>query len=126
MISRLLVVVVAVGLLVEAVPSAAHHSGSLYDRDHPITLTGTVTGWEMVMPHARVLFDVKEADGSVSKWMAGSAPPQKLYRAGWNRTSLKPGDIITVTGYPLKNGKKIMSIVKLVAPSGKLLTSGAE
>src|SRR5262245_66691407 len=67
--SRLLAVTaIAVGLLGATTPSPAHHSGSLYDRERPVTLTGTVTAWELVMPHARVFFDVKGDNGVTTKW----------------------------------------------------------
>jgi hypothetical protein len=62
----------------------------------------------------------------VEKWVALSGPPQRLYRAGWRADTLKPGDQITITGAPSKDGRKYMGVKKMIAPSGQVLTEGAE
>jgi hypothetical protein len=49
-----------------------------------------------------------------------------MYRAGWDRLTLKKGDTITVTGIPLKDGRKVMSIKKLSAPNAPVLSEGAD
>ena len=74
----------------------------------------------------QVHFKVKDEQGNVEQWIVQSAPPQRLYRAGWNAKSLKPGDEITVTGAPAKDGSKIMNNRKLVGPKGKVLLEGAD
>lgn len=122
----LAVLLVAAGLSVLSGLLFAHHSVTNYDREHPVTLTGTVTDFLFVNPHVLIVFEVTQEDGTVVKWAAGTAPPQRLYRAGWNTKTLKPGDQITVTGAPHKEGKKEMSVIKLVGPTGQVLTQGAE
>ena len=120
---------IATGILLGFMASTslfAHHAGSLYDRDHNITVAGTVTKYEFTNPHTRIFFDVKDEGGNIVKWCAESAPPQRLYRSGWRTDSLKPGDQITVTGFPMKDGSKFITVRKLVAPGGKELTEGAE
>jgi len=119
---RLAVFAVAAGLLVLSGPLFAHHAASTYDQEHPVTLTGSVTDFQFINPHVLIVFEVKAEDGAVVQWAAGSAPPQSLERAGWNRQSLKPGDQITVTGAPHKEGKKELSVIKLVGPTGQVLT----
>ena len=47
-----------------------------------------------------------------------------MYRAGWKRDSLKPGDQITVTGGADKFGRKVVRILKLVGPGGLEFTDG--
>jgi len=117
----------ASALLLPANPALAHHAGGIYDREHPVTLTGTVTEYEFANPHVVIHFDVKEENGEVSHWYAQTAPPQRMYRVGWTRDSLKAGDTITVTGFPAKDGKKMMSVRKLKPPAGVAdLTEGAE
>lgn len=118
--------VLVIGALLIPMPMWAHHAGNNYDRDHPVTVTGTVTAFEFVNPHVRVQVELKDADGNLVEWTAESGPPQRLFRSGWNGKSLKAGDQITVTGWPAKDGNKSMSIRKLVAPSGQTLTEGAE
>lgn len=118
--------VAIVCILAVSAPLLAHHAGSLYDRDHPVTVTGTVATYQFVNPHARIQIETKNAQGETVVWTAESGPPQRLYRSGWNGNSLKRGDQVTVTGWPAKDGTKFMSIRKLVAPSGQTLTEGAE
>ena len=103
----------------------AHHSGVIYDRDNPITLEGTVTGYEFVNPHVRILFEAKDKDGSVAKWVAISGPPQTLFRQdGWTKTTLKPGDKITIVGAPSRNEAHILSVVKVTGGNIPELTRG--
>ena len=112
------VLAVAVCLLMVAGPMSAHHSPSLYDKEHPIKLTGTVTEFRFINPHVQIHFEVKDENGNVVKWIAHTSPPSKMYRRGWKRNILKPGDQITVTGGPDKNGRKNMRLLKLVGPRG--------
>ena len=116
----------AVGVLLLSGSLWAHHAGSLYDREHPVTVVGSVTEYLFTNPHVQIHFEGKDEGGNVVKWVAESAPPQRLYRAGWNTKTLKAGDQITVTGAPYKDGRKFLSIRKLVGPDGKVLSEGAE
>jgi hypothetical protein len=83
-----------------------------------------VTEYKLVNPHTEIHFDVKDAQGNTTSWVALSGPPQRLYRSGWRSDTLKPGDQVTVTGAPLKDGRKFMGVQKVIGPSGKVL--GAE
>ncbi|MCZ6752561.1 MAG: DUF6152 family protein [Acidobacteria bacterium] len=114
---------VAVGFLMFAGPMLAHHSSSIYDREHPVTLTGTVTALELINPHSRIRFEVKDDQGNIEKWVALSGAVSRMFRAGWRRDTLKPGDQITITGAPVKDGGKVMSLIKLVGPTGQVLTT---
>ena len=107
-------------------PLFAHHAGSLYDREKPVTLTGTVTQFLMINPHAQIHFEVKDANGNVERWVAETAGPQRLLRVGWNKNTLKAGDTVTVTGAQFKEGRKYLSIFKLTVGSAPVLTEGAE
>ena len=104
----------------------AHHSDTTYDSEHPITLKGTVTEFAFVNPHTQIRFEVKGAEGNVEKWTVVSASPRRLRRVGWNAKTLKPGDEITVTGTPARDGSKTMSNRRLVTLNGKVLHKGAE
>ncbi len=116
---------VILGLLMISGRVFAHHAPSIYDKAHPITLTGTVTEFRFTNPHVQVRFEVREKNGNVVKWIGHSSPPRKMYRVGWKRDTLKPGDEITMTGGPDKTGRKIMRILKLVGPGRLVFTDGA-
>lgn len=51
-----------------AVPAAAHHGGGTFDGSKEIELTGTFTGLDLINPHSWIYFDVKSADGKVTKY----------------------------------------------------------
>ena len=120
----LLRMALAVALAATASPMMAHHAGTAYDSEHPITLTGIVTGYQLVSPHTQILFDVKDDKGNVTSWVALAGPPQRMYRNGWRADSLKAGDKVTVTGAPSKDGHKYMGAEKVVGPDGKTLGAG--
>ena len=124
--SKLFAVLAAgVVLLMVSVPMFAHHGGTQYDTKHPVTMTGTVTEYMFTNPHVQIHFDVIVENGSVEKWVAETASPQRLFGFGWNAKTLKSGDKITVTGAPLKDGNKIVTIIKLVGGNAPVLTQGA-
>lgn len=118
-LSACLVVVMYAALL------GAHHAGSNYDNQNTITLEGTVTSYEFINPHVRIIFEVKDDKGKVESWVAESGPPQMMYRAGWNRNTLKVGERITVTGAPARDGSKRLGVKKLVGSQGQTLGIGA-
>src|SRR5262245_12591989 len=77
--TRLMGVVVAVGLLLAAVPVWAHHAfAAEFDQDKPITVQGIVTKWELTNPHSWIYIDVKGADGKAVTWMIEGASPNNL------------------------------------------------
>jgi hypothetical protein len=99
----------------------AHHSTAAYTAT-TITLTGAVVkrlAW--ANPHTVVSFDVKEANGRLTTWTVESGSPSALSRMGWNRNSLKAGDVITVELFPAKNGAKVARLARIVMADGKEL-----
>lgn len=104
-----------------AVPVFAHHSTAMYDKSRPVTLTGTVKEFKFSSPHLQIEFDVKDASGSAVTWLASGPPAVRLGRTyGWTPKSLKAGDVITVTGFPLTDGTKGILLAKLMGPGGDL------
>jgi len=103
----------------------AHHGGAQYETKHPVTITGTVTEYIFTNPHVQIHFDVKDDNGNTEKWIAETASPQRLFGFGWNAKTLKAGDKITVTGAQLKDGQKIVTVIKVVGGNAPVLTQGA-
>jgi hypothetical protein len=103
-----------------AAPLAAHHGGAAFDQNQTLTFQGTVTEMTFTNPHVLVYWDVTE-NGQTVKWSGWLTAPTKLARAGWTKTTLKPGDKIEVSGTPHKGGNHILQIRKLIAPDGKAL-----
>jgi hypothetical protein len=120
--SNLLIFSTGFGLLMVSGQTFAHHGTAMYDATHLTTLTGTVTGFEFSNPHVEIYFDVKDDKGKLEKWSAEAASLTMLARDGWNRSSLKPGDQITVYGHRAKNGSNAMRLQKIRMPNGQELT----
>ena len=99
--------VMAVGVLLVAMPVLAHHSfSSEYDQSKTLTLTGKMVNFEWVNPHSWLNIDVPTPDGKVERWKVEGGSPSVLLRLGWTRDSFPIGAKIKVTGAPAKDGAK--------------------
>jgi uncharacterized protein DUF6152 len=112
-------------LLAVCAPLWAHHGNSAYDEEHWITISGTVTEFVWSNPHCEIFMDVKDDKGAVVNWAIESQSPGILRRNNWTRTSVKPGDQITVNFAPAKNGAPVgftgNKNGKVVFPDGHIL-----
>jgi len=82
----------------------AHHSFAMFDQEHPMELKGTVQQYKYTAPHAFIILDVKEADGTSQVWSLEGGAPSGLIRDGWTSKTLKPGDEVTMEINPLRSG----------------------
>jgi hypothetical protein len=82
----------------------AHHSFAMFDTDHPMELSGTVTEFKFTSPHTFILLEVKGTDGSSTTWNLEGASPSALVREGWASKTLKPGDQLKMEINPLRSG----------------------
>jgi hypothetical protein len=120
-----LVLLSVIALLSASARLFAHHGSAAFDMEHGVTLKGTVTELLLLNPHVQLHFDVKNDKGQVESWQAELTAPQRLKRAGWTKDTLKPGDTITVTGAPAKDGKHTLWIQKVIGPDGEPMNLGA-
>ena len=112
----------AIGALVSARPLPAHHDWPV-DRTRQITLQGTVTAFTWANPHVTIAVEV-QADGAVEKWILGGSSPKVMTDGGWDRDTLKPGDVITGIGYRFRNGSNVALLQKVVLADGTELYYG--
>ena len=96
-----------------------------YDENKPVVLTGTVTKLEWMNPHARFYVDIKDASGKVTNWEFELGGVNGLIRRGWTRTSLKPGDVVTVDGFLTKDGSPLVNAKTVTLSGGKKVFSGS-
>ena len=94
-------------VMASAAAVSAHHSFSAeYDSEKPINLTGAVTKIEWNNPHVYFYIDVRdEKTGRTTNWALEMGAPAVIARSGWTRTTMKIGDLVTVTGSQAKSGK---------------------
>jgi Family of unknown function (DUF6152) len=109
------------GMVLAAVPAAAHHSGAMFDRTKTVTLTGTVVQFGWTNPHSWISIDVPNANGGTDRWSVECNSPNNLARQGWKSTSLKAGDKVTILIHPLRNGDKGGSFMSAKLADGTIL-----
>jgi hypothetical protein len=112
--------VLLVGLAVTGGAAFAHHGSALsYKMEDEITVKGTVTNFRWANPHAQLYFDETAKDGSLVHWAAEMNSPGVLIRDGWSKTTVKPGDVISVTMHPSKSGDPVGLCGVIVLPDGR-------
>ena len=107
-------------LLIGAVPVLAHHSfAAHYDQQKPITIQGTLVNVRITNPHSWFFLDVKESDGTISRWSFEAGTPGGMIRNGYKATELPPGTAVTITGYPSREKQKVGMLRGLTTAAGK-------
>lgn len=84
--------------------ASAHHSFAPFDMESEKTIEGDIVEFQWTNPHTWTWLNVKNEDGSVTRWGLEGMSPNFLGRRGWTRETLKPGDHVKVVIHPLKNG----------------------
>jgi hypothetical protein len=103
-------------------PLLAHHGEANYDTDKIVSVKGTVTEFDFINPHVLITLDVKNDKGEIEKWTGEARSPAMLARyGGWEKTTIKVGDVITFYGHRTKNGTDFMRLEKIVLSDGKEL-----
>ncbi|HEX6993998.1 MAG TPA: DUF6152 family protein [Gammaproteobacteria bacterium] len=104
----------------------AHHSFSAeFDRDKPITLTGSVSKLEWTNPHARIYIDVEDESGQRVTWDFELGPPNGLMRLGWNSRSLRAGQVVTIEGFLSKTEPHVANARTVRLPDGRQVFAGS-
>jgi hypothetical protein len=100
----------------------AHHSNAHFDQTKEVKLTGKVVEFHLINPHSYIYLDVRGEDGQQYEWaLETGGGVGRLIRANWRQDSMKPGDTITATMHPLKDGTTGGLLVSVTLPDGTLL-----
>jgi hypothetical protein len=110
-----------VGLLIVCGPALAHHGSAAYANRMTELKQATVTKFLWSNPHSLLDFDVKDDQGNVVHWVAETGSPSAMTPVGWSKTSVQPGDIITVYIWPAKSGNPVGRLHHIVLPDGTVL-----
>jgi hypothetical protein len=115
---------VAAGSAVAA-PALAHHSFAMFDADKTVTMTGTVKEFEWTNPHSwlRIII-TDQASGKAVEWILELGSIAQQTRVGMTHDSLKPGDKVTVTMHPLKDGSRGGGLLTATLPNGQTVGNG--
>jgi hypothetical protein len=113
--------VAAIAASALAAPALAHHSFAMFDQDKTITYKGTVKEFEWVNPHSWIRLLVTDDSGKTYQYAFEMGSPARSTFDGWKKDTLKPGDVITVTVHPLKDGSRGGMYLAADLPNGQHL-----
>jgi hypothetical protein len=98
----------------------------MFDRSRIVTVNGVVREFSWSNPHSSFTIDVLAADGKVDTWAIEMNGVSNLVREGWKRSTLKPGDKVTVRVNPLRDGRPGGWYLSITLPDGKTLGGGSD
>ena len=114
--------IAALAVAALASPALAHHSGSMFDPTKTVTLEGTVKEFQYTNPHSWLQIVVVGADGKPVEWGFESEGPSTLLRAGIKAKSFLPGEKVTVSCHPMKDGRTAGSLLSVTKADGTVLS----
>ena len=116
-------VALTAALALLSIPISAHHSTAEYDMTATNSVKGTVTKFEWTNPHAYIYIQVKDDKGNTVEWTGELASLGMLARVNWKRDTVKPGDEITISGNPARDGRKVLRLAKITFANGQELSA---
>lgn len=121
MMAKMLVSLFISSCLVMPLETHAHHSPAMFDFSKQLTLTGTVREFQWTNPHSYIQLVVKPDDGPEHEWSLEMGAHVYLYNLGWRPSTVKAGDVLTVTVAPLRSGKPGALLMEAKTADGKSL-----
>jgi len=109
---------VILALVSATVPISAHHAWPV-NNSQLVTVKGKVTEFIWENPHPMITLEVQANGGGIEKWLIGGPAINRMEANGWTKTTVKPGDVITGTGYQFTDGQKIIRLERVVLADGK-------
>ena len=99
----------------------AHHSFAMFDAQKTVTLKGTVKEFEWTNPHAWLRVMVPDQSGTPRLWALELSSPARLTTMGMRADSVRPGDVVSVTFHPMKDGSRGGQFMQAMLPDGKAI-----
>jgi len=118
-------VIAALAISAATATVSAHHSFAAFDMSKEQTITGVVSRFDWTNPHTFIWVDVVNDKGVTESWGIEGMSPNFLGRRGWSKTSVKPGDKITLSIRPLKEGKTGGMFIRAQIGDRVLMPGGA-
>jgi thiamine monophosphate kinase len=96
----------------------AHHSiSAVYDSGRPVTVEGVVTSFEFVNPHPFLIVAVGGGTDDRESWRLEMDNRFELAGIGVTADTLKPGDVVVVTGSAGRTTPRSLYIRRLDRPA---------
>ena len=116
---------IALVLSTSSVPLLAHHGAAQFDVGKKVTVKGTVVEWFWANPHCFLRFDAAGDDGQVVRWAVETQSGPNIVPQGFTKQTFKVGDEVTVTLEPVKNGRPLGRLLRVLLADGSTLPLGA-
>jgi hypothetical protein len=114
--------VLAAALLLGGMTAQAHHSFAVFfDSDRTVAVRGTVVDFQFRNPHGLIRVAMADQDGKQVTWKAETNSPSILQRRGWSKDTLKAGEVITMDGWPARDGSNYMRLRTVKRADGTLV-----
>jgi hypothetical protein len=101
---RRILLTLAIAVTLAGITADAHHSfAAYYFENQNTTLEGEVQEFQLRSPHAVLLIRAQTPEGTMGTYTAEWSNPRRLVEAGVTKDTLRPGDLVVVTGSPGRN-----------------------
>lgn len=126
MLPRLLTALLLASALAGATVAAHHSFAVFFDDTRSIEVRGTVTEFRFTNPHGVItITGARLSGGPQETWRAETNAPTILTRRGWTASSLKKGEVITIEGWPSRDGKNYIRMRRVTRADGSVLGTPA-
>jgi hypothetical protein len=114
-------IIAAALMAVAAATPSAHHSFAAFDTNAEKTISGKVKQFDWTNPHTWIWVEVPNKQGGVDVFGFEGMSPNYLARRGWTKTTVKPGDDISITFRPMRDGSNGGMFMNGKLADGKVL-----
>lgn len=114
------------GMLSGIAPAVAHHSTAMFDYSKSKQLSGVVRAFQWTNPHSFIQVLVPDAQGKQQEWSVECGTPTQMAMTGWSKNSIKPGDKVTISIAPLRDGTNGGTLRTATLADGKVLRGAAD
>jgi len=104
--------------------ASAHHSFAMYDNEHQVKVSGTVTRFDWTNPHIYIFVTGGEMGKDAKPMTIEGASPGILNRIGWKFNMVKAGEKVTMVIAPLRTGEPGGLLKEIKLPDGRVFNNG--
>ncbi len=113
-------------VIATASPALAHHSHVMFDFEKSVEIKGTVKTFKWTNPHSWLHVVAPNAKGQNVEHAIEMGSIAGLVGQGWKPKTVVPGDKVTISIHPMKDGSPGGEIRYIVLPNGNSLGEGHE